>query len=81
MPSNLWLPDDVEDLLLLTVDPQESGDSEFNTMLALNLAAQDWLSGKLSTGDYMDILECAEIDPVWFIESAETHVERLIQTL
>lgn len=79
MSSILWLPDALEDLLLVTIDPKEATNSEWEMMLLLNQAACDWVRGKLNTGTYQDILEAAGFDPIEFLAIAERHVELLIK--
>lgn len=81
MQSDLWIPEDVEELLLVTIAPKHSVESEWEMMQLLNSAAKDWLSGKLDTATYQDILETAGFEPDVFIEKAESHVLNIIKTL
>ena len=80
MSSSLWCPEDVEDLLLVTIDPNQSGETEWDMMVLINSSTREWLSGKLDTCTYMDILDAAGIDPLQFVSTAEHHVNLLIQT-
>jgi hypothetical protein len=75
--SGLWVPPHVGDLLIVTVDTDAS-DADFEGMLLVNQAADDWLTGKLDTGTYLDILDEVGIDPLGFIAEVEEHVDLLI---
>lgn len=81
MSKNLWTPQDVEDLLIVTVDPYEATDSEWSMMLLLNESAFAWTSNKMDTETYCDILRTAGFDPIDFILAAQNHVDRLIRAI
>lgn len=70
----LWLPDSASELLAVTIDPSQSGDTEWNEMLLVNNASAQWLNGQMDTGTYEDVIEYAGLNPVEFIESAERYI-------
>ncbi|MFK0729985.1 MAG: hypothetical protein ACFKPT_25135 [Gloeotrichia echinulata GP01] len=49
----IWRPYDDIDLLAVSIDQ----DGDFESMIAINQAARDWLDGKISLMDYCDILQ------------------------
>lgn len=73
----LWLPERASDLLLVTIDPSQSHDTEWEGMMIVNQAANDWLAGRLDTGTYFDMLEHVGIDPFNFVRPFENYVENL----
>jgi hypothetical protein len=72
--SKLWTPPHVGDLLVVTVDA-EASEADFEGMLLVNQAANDWLHGRLDTGTYFDILDHVGIDPLGFVAEVEEHLE------
>jgi hypothetical protein len=76
--SGLWIPPHIGDLLVVTVDT-EASDADFEEMLLVNQAANDWLYGRLDTGTYFDILDHVGIDPLGFVGEVEEHLELLIK--
>ncbi len=57
------LPEDLRDLLMVS-----AGDlRNFNGMITINQGSADWLTGKLDTGTYFDILDHFGIDPFTFV--------------
>lgn len=75
--TNLWLPERLGDLFLVTIDPSQSGDADWEGMMMVNQAANDWLKGKLDTGTYFDMLEHVGINPLNFVQPVENYVEIL----
>lgn len=67
--DNLFIPDDVSDLLEVSI-PIESTDSEYDNMLLVNSSAQSFLSGETPTDCYLDILDSVGIDPVFHLQEA-----------
>lgn len=75
--TNLWLPEHLGDLLLVTIDPSQSSDADWEGMMMVNQAANDWLRGRLDTGTYFDMLEHVGIDPLSFVQPVENYVGSL----
>lgn len=74
--SGLWIPERPGELLAVTVDPLAS-DTDFEGMLLVNMAASDWLAGRLDTGTYFDILDHVGIDPLGFVGEVNEYIEML----
>lgn len=77
--TGLWLPEDVGEILCVTIDPSQSGATEWEGMALINTLGFDWLDGELDTGTYFDALESVGIDPINFVGVAEDYVEYLGQ--
>lgn len=75
----LWLPESAGELLVVTIDLSQSGDTEWDGMLLVNDAAFKWVNGLMDTGTYMDILESVGIDPENFVEEAENYLLSLMK--
>ncbi|MBC1238705.1 hypothetical protein [Nostoc sp. 2RC] len=75
--SGLWIPPHADELLVVTVDAGAS-DTDFEGMLLVNQAANDWLRGRLDTGTYFDMLDHVGIDPLNFVTEVEEHVNLLV---
>lgn len=76
--DTIWVPDNARDLLLVTIDLTQSGETEWEGMLLVNSAAGDWVNGRIDTGTYMDILESVGINPDSFIKEAERYVYNML---
>ncbi len=77
----LWVPKYAGELLTVSIDPNQSGETEWSAMVLVNQAAFDWVAGKLDTGTYCDILEHAGIDdPLTLIQKAESYLDQILGT-
>jgi hypothetical protein len=64
---NDGLPDDYRDLLMVsTCDSRD-----VNGMIMINQSSTDWLTGKLDTGTYFEVLDHFGIDPLLFVRPVE----------
>jgi hypothetical protein len=63
---SLLIPEDPRDLLFVSVQG-----SDIQGMLTINQAGADWLTGKIDTGTYFDILDEYGIDPFDHVEPVE----------
>lgn len=77
--TGLWLPEELGEILCVTIDPKQSGATEWDGMALVNTLGFDWLDGKLDTGTYFDALSSVGIDPINFVGVAEDYVEYLGQ--
>ncbi|OCQ98959.1 hypothetical protein BCD64_23255 [Nostoc sp. MBR 210] len=75
--SGLWVPPHLGELLVVTVDA-EASETDFEGMLLVNQAANDWLYGRLDTGTYFDMLDHVGIDPLGFTGEVEEHINLLV---
>ncbi|MCC5641131.1 hypothetical protein LC593_35985 [Nostoc sp. CHAB 5844] len=75
----LWVPPSVSDLLTVSVDG-DADDSTVQGMHIINFAANDWLTGKLNTNTYFELLDHFGIDPLSFVGEVEEHVALLLRT-
>ncbi|WP_353930961.1 hypothetical protein WJM97_22325 [Okeanomitos corallinicola TIOX110] len=74
----IWTPEDDIDLLAVGID--SDSDADFQSMLAINQAARDWLTGKISLADYCDILQFNDIpDPFELVGEFLDHTELIIK--
>lgn len=64
----LWLPEYAHDYLSVTVNPNESGDREWENMKLINHSGYLWVNGELDGETYFDTLEYAGLDPIEFVE-------------
>lgn len=74
----LWLPEHAGELLVVTIDPSQSGDTEWDGMMLINQAAFDWLNGKLDTGTYFDMLEHVGVSPDAFVGEVEDYINYVV---
>jgi hypothetical protein len=70
----LWLPPDASELLLVTVDSSQAGETEWEGMMLLNAAAVDWLAGDIDSQTYFDLLAAYDIEPEEFIMPVQSKV-------
>lgn len=74
----IWTPNDAIDLLSVSVDGTAT-EAEFKSMLAINQAGRDWLTGKIDTVEYLDKLEYYGIpNPFEMLEEFSNHVDFVI---
>jgi len=67
MPNLSIIADDPRDLLFVSVQDKR----DIQGMLTMNQAAADWLTGKIDTGTYFDILDQYGVDPFNHVEPVE----------
>jgi len=67
MPNLSIIADDPRDLLFVSVQDKR----DIQGMLTMNQAAADWLTGKIDTGTYFDILDQYGVDPFDHVEPVE----------
>lgn len=75
----LWIPPSVSDLLTVSVDGN-ADDATIQGMNIINFAANDWLTGKIDTGTYFDLLDHFGINPLEFVGEVEDHVSLLLRS-
>ena len=75
--SNILLPEDCRNLLMVTAGDQR----DVNGMITINQASANWLQGKLDTGTYFDVLDHFGIDPFLHVNPVEDLVFNQIITL
>lgn len=74
----IWCPEDFRELITIDVDGQ-ADDAEFNRMMAVNGAANDWLNGKLDNYTYFELLDHYGIEPIDFIGEAEYRLSQAMR--
>lgn len=74
----LWLPDDISDLLTVSVDGQ-ADDSTVEGMKVINSAANTWLTGAMDDYTYFELLNHYGIDPLGFVGEVEEHMALLMR--
>ena len=67
MPNLSIIADDPRDLLFVSVQDKR----DIQGMLIINQAGADWLTGKIDTGTYFDILDQYGVDPFDHVEPVE----------
>ncbi|MBO1058986.1 MAG: hypothetical protein HEQ27_21765 [Dolichospermum sp. JUN01] len=67
MPNLSIIPDDPRDFLFVSVQNER----DIQGMLTMNQAGADWLTGKIDTGTYFDILDQYGVDPFDHVEPVE----------
>jgi len=67
MPNLSIIADDPRDLLFVSVQDKR----DIQGMLTMNQAGADWLTGKIDTGTYFDILDQYGVDPFDHVEPVE----------
>jgi hypothetical protein len=79
--TGLWTPDDLRDLLMVSLG-QEYSEDDLNCMMAVNQAGNDWLSGKLTLDEYLGCLEVAKIhDPYELLDNFAVGIESATGTI
>jgi hypothetical protein len=74
----IWTPEDTIDLLSVSIDGNCS-DTEFQSMLAINQAARDWLADKIDIVEYLDKLEYYGIpNPFEIVDEFAEHIELIM---
>lgn len=76
--SLLWIPQDISDLLTVSVDGQ-ADDSTVKGMEVINSAANQWLIGALDDCTYFELLDHYGIDPLGFVGEVEEHMALLMR--
>lgn len=72
----IWRPYDDIDLLAVSIDQ----DGDFESMIAINQAARDWLDGKIPLMDYCDILQENDIpNPFELVVPFLDHTELIMR--
>jgi hypothetical protein len=74
----LWVPQDIGDLLTVTVDGA-ADNTTVQGMLAVNAATEQWLRGEIDDNYYFDLLAQYEIHPNEFVGEVEEHIELLMR--
>jgi hypothetical protein len=74
----LWIPQDVGDLLTVSV-AGNADDSTAQGMLTINAAADKWLRGEIDDTYYFDLLAQYGIQPNEFVGEVEEHVQLLMR--
>lgn len=77
--TGLWLPEELGEMLCVTIEPVQSGATEWSGMKLVNTLGFDWLDGEIDTGTYFDALESVGINPIGFVTEVEDYVEYLGQ--
>ncbi|WP_414576939.1 hypothetical protein [Anabaena sp. CCY 9402-a] len=67
MTNSLILPEDFRDLLMVTACDER----DINGMITINQSSADWLTGRLDTGTYFDVLDHFGIDPFIHVNPVE----------
>jgi hypothetical protein len=75
----LWTPQDLSDLLTVSVDGN-ADNSTVQGMLVINGAASQWLTGSLDDYTYFELLDHFGVDPLRFVGEVEEHVDLLIRS-
>jgi hypothetical protein len=70
--SNLYLPEYISDLLIVSLEPGEFGDAEVQGMMDLNQGANDWIAGRIDNEHYFDMLAQYNLDPIQHLDPALT---------
>lgn len=73
----LWLPEDISDLLTVSVDVGAS-DSTEEGMCVINNAASQWTSGEIDDYTYFELLDHFGIDPYRFVGEVEEHLQLIM---
>lgn len=74
----LWLPQDISDLLTVSVDGK-ADDNIVQGMQVINGAASPWLSGAMDDYTYFELLNHYGIDPLGFVSEVEDHMALLMR--
>ena len=74
----LWIPNDISDLLTVSVDGQ-ADESTAKGMLVINSAPKQWLTGAMDDYTYFELLDHYGIDPHAFVGEVEEHMALLMR--
>ncbi|MEH2242358.1 hypothetical protein [Nostoc sp.] len=74
----LWLPENIEDLLTVSVNGQ-ADNSTFKGMHIINGAARPWLTGVMDDYTYFELLDHYGINPLAFVGEVEEHMALLMR--
>jgi hypothetical protein len=74
----LWIPNDISDLLTVSVDCN-ADDDIIRGMGIINSAANQWISGSIDDYTYFELLDHFGIDPIRFVGEVEEHMQLLMK--
>jgi hypothetical protein len=74
----LWVPQDISDLLTVSVDI-DADESTSQGMHVINAAAKKWISGGMDDYTYFELLDHYGIDPFQFVGEVEQHMSLLMR--
>ncbi len=77
MSGLIYIPDPWEDFSFYLEDPKIASDAEFDAMVQLNLATDDWLKGKVDTAEYTDYLSYHNVNVDDHLKPIDWYVTQL----